>query len=521
MMEFPLTADKAGCARIAYNLDITREETVEVTVPDTYPDIAEILCVHAAAFVRGKETDSGRGSISGVARAELVYAPEDGGRAAHLDAELPFSAPAVDSALTRDMRVTACVRAVSCSARAINPRKASISVTIRVQAAFYADWELCLYQGADGDGGDRVELLYESAETCLPVDVRERTFVISDELTLPQEYPPTDEVLFTDIALRVTDARAVGSKLVFKGAADILLFYISDGGGLTRAPLSAEFSQIVEFDALAPESEFDVSLMLTGAYAEIRPQDDSGRGVSVEIHAAAQCVELERRTVKYIADAFAPGLELECEYTEFDVSGRAQTHRAECVARASLNIPDAAGVVAVFPGVLMPEAELSDGQARVRCGVELTCLYADHDGRVHSARTRADAECAPVEAPDAQSVAATAVPSVETTAVVSGGVIELGVPVAFEISFLPAPRRRAISAISYDGDALTDAADLPSLTVTRIKPREKLWSLAKRYGSGVRLIMEANDIEREGDIEPGTLLLIPRRRVGAGSRGAR
>lgn len=517
-MEFPLAADKTDCARIAYSLDITREETVDVTVPDAYPDIAEILAAHAVAFVRGKETDSGRGSISGVARAELVYTPENGGRPVRLDAELPFSAPVADGALTGDMMVTARVQAASCSARVINPRKASISVAIRVRAAFYENRELRLHHGADGDCEGRVELLCETAETCLPADVRERTFVISDELTLPQEYPPASEALFTDVELRVTDTKVVGNKLVFKGAADILLFYISDGGSLARAPLGAEFSQIIEFDALTPESEFDVSLMLTGAYTELRPQDADGRRVSVEIHAAAQCVKFEKRTVKYIADAFAPGLDLECEYSEFEVSGRARTQRSECAARASLNIPDAAEVVAVFPGFLTPEATLADGRARVRCGVEITCLYADSDGRARSARTRVDAECAPFDAPGAQSVTASVSPAGEASAAISGGVIELSVPITFEISYPPAPRRRAISAIAYDGDAPDNAPEPPSLTVTRVKPNEKLWSLAKRYGSGVRLIMEANDIERESELEPGTLLLIPRRRFAAGAR---
>ncbi|MDR1588595.1 MAG: LysM peptidoglycan-binding domain-containing protein [Oscillospiraceae bacterium] len=514
MMEFPLTAEKVSCARCAHNIDVTREETAEVAVPDACPDIAEILCVHAAAFVRSKETDTGRGAVSGVIKVELVYAPPDGGRAVSLDAEIPFTAQTADGALTRDMRVTALARAVACSARAGNPRKALINAAVRVRASFYTDCELRLYHGAEDGGGDesRVELLYETAEICPPVDVRERTFVISDELTLPQEYPPIGEVLFADVELCVTDAKAVGSKLVFKGVAYIALLCISDGGGLVRAPLNTEFSQIVEFDALAPESEFDVSLMLTGAYAELRSQETGGRGVSVEIHAAAQCVGFERRTVKYIADAFAPGLELECEYTEFDAGGLAPARAAECAAHVSLNLPDAVDVVAVIPGVFTPEASLSDGQARVRCGVEVTCLYADSEGRVHSARTSADAECAPFEAPGAHSIEASRARAGEASVSVSGGVVDLTIPLTFEITCPPASRRRAITAITCDSAALPDAPELPSLTVTRIKPHEKLWSLAKRYGSGVRLIMEANGVAKESDVESGTLLLIPRRR---------
>jgi hypothetical protein len=513
-MEFPLIADKVSCERKAHSFDITREESVEVIVPDALPDIAEILCVHADAFVRGKEADTGRGSVSGVVRAEFVYAPADGNRPGRLEAELPFSVSAADGALVQDMKIVARVCAVACSARELGPRKAEVTASVRVQAAFYADGELSVCSGLSDAGVGGVELLYETAEICLPADIRERTFVISGELTLPRDCPPAGELLFTDIALRVNDARAVGSKLVFKGVADVAPFYISDSGKLSRAALDMEFSQIVEFDEAPAESEFNVSLMLSGAYVETQPQEGDGRVLSVELHAVAQCVELERRNVKYIADAFAPGVELECGYAGLETGEYGCARTAECTARGTLHVPEAAGVIATFARAGAPETAIEDGQARIRCGVEVTCLYADADGQARSARTRVDAECVPFDARDAQGVCVPSVLIGETAAsLAAGGAVEFTVPVTFEVLGGQSRSLRAITAISYDRDSVSGEAVLPSLTVTRARPREKLWTLAKRYGSGVRLIMDANGLERESDMAPGALLLIPRRKL--------
>jgi hypothetical protein len=509
-MEFPLSADRMCRAQKAFGFDLAREETVDIIVPESRPDISEILCVHADAFVRGKDAETGRGSVSGVINAVVVYVPEGGGRAERLEAELPFSASAADGALTPDMKVIARVSVVSCSARELDPRKVAIEAGVRVQADFYADGELCLFRGGDGPGEGRVELLYETAEVCGLTDIREKTFVISDEINLPQGCQPVGELLFADVKLGEAEAKAVGSKLVFKGTAEVAPFYITDGGELRRVSLSTEFSQIVEFDDLPPECEFDVTFMLTGSYVEAQRESD-GKTVNVELHAAAQCALRERRTVKYIADAFAPGREVDCEYMELSSDGRESARLPETPARGSMHAQDASGIIAVFALAEAPELISENGQRRILCGVNVTCLYTGGDGNARTSRARVVAECAPFDADSSRDASsASALAGNATASLTPSGAIEIAVPVRFEITHGPSARGRAISAITYDEKEARDLDNIPSLTVTRAKPGEKLWSIAKRYGSGVRLIMDTNSIERETDLVPGSLLLIPR-----------
>jgi hypothetical protein len=156
---------------------------------------------------------------------------------------------------------------------------------------------------------------------------------------------------------------------------------------------------------------------------------------------------------------------------------------------------------------------LSDGQARVRCGVDVTCLYADASGRVRPARTRLEAESAHFDA--SADASASALAGEASALLGADGVIKIAAPVTFEISAGQRRALRAIVSIAYDDDGARDASETPSLTVTRARPRETLWALAKRYGSGVRLIMDANGLENESDVAPGALLLIPGRRLEA------
>ncbi|MDR1299088.1 MAG: LysM peptidoglycan-binding domain-containing protein [Oscillospiraceae bacterium] len=510
MMEFPLVADRMSRAQKVYGFDLTRDETVDIIVPESRPDISEILCVHADAFVRGKDAETGRGSVSGVINAVVLYAEEGGGRAQRLEAELPFAVSAADGALAPDMKVIARVSVVSCSARELEPRKIAIEAGVRVLADFYTDGEICLFRGGDAAGEGKVELLYETAEVCGLTDIREKTFVVSDEINLPQGCQPIGELLFADVRLGEAETKAVGSKLVFKGTAEVAPFYITDGGDMRRVSLNTEFSQIVEFDDLPPECEFDVTFMLTGSYVEAQ-RERGGNTVNIELHAAAQCALRERRTVKYIADAFVPGRAVECGYMELNSDGREPACSLEAPARGAIHARDVSGIIAAFALAETPELISDGGARRVLCGVNVTCLYADGDGNACTSRARVVAECAPFDADDARGAAAvSALAGNVSASMAPSGAIEIAVPVRFDLTYGPAVCERAISAITYEDSEAQDIDNIPSLTVTRAKPGERLWSIAKRYGSGVRLIMDANSIERESDLAAGSLLLIPR-----------
>ena len=90
-----------------------------------------------------------------------------------------------------------------------------------------------------------------------------------------------------------------------------------------------------------------------------------------------------------------------------------------------------------------------------------------------------------------------------------------GVEVRFQVDFpyhsLKTSRAELVRDLAVEDSLQEDAARKPSIVLRVTEEGERLWDVAKRYGTTVGDIIRANDLENE---QPGggTLLLIPRKR---------
>ena len=96
-------------------------------------------------------------------------------------------------------------------------------------------------------------------------------------------------------------------------------------------------------------------------------------------------------------------------------------------------------------------------------------------------------------------------------AAATAGGLEVRFPVCFQYA-AHAPRSVAgISAASIDEGAPLDHAGRPSIVLRMVGAGERLWDIAKSYGTTSADILQANALEEDAPAA-GQLLLIPRKR---------
>ena len=81
----------------------------------------------------------------------------------------------------------------------------------------------------------------------------------------------------------------------------------------------------------------------------------------------------------------------------------------------------------------------------------------------------------------------------------------------FSYAALTSRTAAVVSALRLEEDAARDHAGQPSIVLRVVGAGERLWDIAKAYGTTARDIMQANSLEEEQAPE-GKLLLIPRKR---------
>ena len=206
-MDIYLNKEKINHVKSVLNTSIASEETMEMIVPDALPDILRIVDADATVFLRSKSTDPGRVTVTGVAAATVIYSGENESGVFKMDLEIPFTAVASESEIQPSTRVTANVSVTMADAAMINPRKIIVRINLMTNVSCFNESELSVASGMDEDNDAEIELLTDANEIETTTGVKEKTFVISDELTVPSANPPIGEILKYKVNLVPEDTK--------------------------------------------------------------------------------------------------------------------------------------------------------------------------------------------------------------------------------------------------------------------------------------------------------------------------
>lgn len=89
-MEVNFNKNTCQCLRKAVCQVQNQEQTQEVRLPESMPDIGRVLSSWGQVLIRGKEWRTGGMSVSGGVMAWVLYAPEDGSEARSVETWIPF-----------------------------------------------------------------------------------------------------------------------------------------------------------------------------------------------------------------------------------------------------------------------------------------------------------------------------------------------------------------------------------------------------------------------------------------------
>lgn len=515
-MEIYLNKEKINYVKNVLSTSLTHEETMEMIVPDAMPDILRIVDTDATVFLRSKSTDSGRVSVSGVAAVTVIYCPDGESGVRKMELEIPFVTSAGDSEITQNTRITANITVSSADASMINPRKIIVRVDLLTDIACYNDADFMISSGIDEDNEAGIELLTDSCDIFTTTGIKEKTFVISDELSVPGSNPPIGEILKYSVTIIPADTKVVGSKLILRGNTHISVLYSPSGGGdMTKTDFTTEFSQIIELDNAAGDSSFNIILMLTNAYfdAEQSPHNPEGKTLIMELHAVAQCISSEKRRISYISDMYSTKYKLDQSTQDFIFDSKNGT-KSNAVFHGVMETPSPVSrVIAlnVHAGPVTHTAQAGSPSMTMTSPLFVNALYMSDDGRILSSMRQYEVE-SNSEVGENSKCSTVASCGRDLYGVAVGNGIELRIPVDFSMTENNEKQINSLAGLSYDETAPIDNSKSPSLIAYRASKGDSLWKLAKKHNSTSKLILSANGLEKEENVGLGQLLIIPRKR---------
>lgn len=473
------------------------EETQELKIPESMPEVGRIISSWSQVILRGKEWRDRQAVINGGIMLWVLYAPEDGGALQHLESWVPFQ---LRTDLPEDgpdgvIRVEAFSGGVD--ARAVSSRRILVraGANLLVQALEPEELEVSV----PGQFPEDLELKQENYPFRLTREAGEKTFLMDEEVNLPAGMPKPEQLVYYQLSPEILEQKVLGSKAAFRGIGNLHVLFVDTEGRLTGTDCQIPFAQYVDLDG-EYESEAQVScqLCVTSMELDILPDGALHLKCGLVSQHTIQSVE----TLTLLSDCYSPCRDVETERQLISVPAWLDHQHRSVSIQSSLPAEGKACVDLTFYATA-PAIAKRGSAVEVELGGTFQAVTMDGDGAYASVQQktleniRMESECETVCFNHRQG---------NPTCRAEGGSWRTDTRLMVDLNSLCARPMELVTGITV-GEIGRPDPERPSVIIRSRRGCESLWELAKRCGSTVGAIRRMNKLE--GEPEEDRLLLIP------------
>lgn len=480
----------------------SQEQTAELIVPDSFPDCARIVVCCAQAILRGKECRQGSVSVSGAIRAGVIYMPEDEDTPRTLDAYVPFSLRIDAPAATETMQSILELRVKSADARMIHSRKVLLRVNLGCEITGFEQEMETFYTLSEQPPA--LQIKKQTYPLLLPVETAEKSVTLSEEVELSAGKREIERVCYYTVQPAVTEKKLIGNKAVCKGYLSCKAVYQAADGSLDSFTQQIPFSQYCQMQQDYDEDAVSILPAITGAELELLP-DGMGRKLQLNASLLLQALVRSTRNVELYEDAYVTRGVFSPEWKEYALDCSLDRQQLHGTLRESFRAP----VASVIDSTLyldFPEQARTQTGVQVNAPCTVNVLYVDRDGALQGLSGRAQASCEIALSENGVCTARVLAGDDGFAAPGTDGA-EVRYDVLFELSSGAKENLRSLCAGTI-AEEEKKGDTRPSVIVRRAAQTQSVWEIAKRYGTTVQAIAQANELTGE-QAERGQLLLIP------------
>lgn len=483
------------------------DESLVVIVPDTEPDILQIIAAGPLLYVQEKSCQEGLVKAAGSVNCCISYISTEGHTPHRINAAVPFSFSRELGNMGEEDRAEVTVKVLSASASMINPRKVSVKIQVEV---FRRVYHKCVQEYAErlisGDD-DGVCSRGDTVDVSLLTDVVSKRIVVGDEIRLDGERLDSSCVIIrADTLWEIEDTKIMANKVMVRGHVESRIAAVCGDGSLScRNRYTIPFSQMIEIDGITPDDEAELEYRPLRDEIEITSSSDGGDVMRFTFTAEAQCRMRRQMKISAVRDAYSMKWESSCAETWLLEGG---CRSAALTLPVKETVPLDAGIEKVIDIFVTPaDAVIKEKERETGIGFYFTFIGQQADGApaVCTRRIYAGGEA---EAP------------IGSGGWCSGECLhpewelngeEASVSFEARISRYESSRRAScvISDMTVDREKARTGGSRASVIVRSADKSDSIWNIAKAYGTYPRVIAAANRMAEDEEIAAGRLILIP------------
>lgn len=468
------------------------EQTQEIKLSDSLPDIGRILGAWGQPLVRSKEWHDSSMGLSGGVMIWILYAPEEGGGPRCVETWMPFQLQWDFSQTEHDgtMRVACLLKGVD--ARSVSARKMIVRTVVSVAGEALEPAQLDLYQSEAVP--EDVQLLKKQYPICVAKEAGEKVITLDEELTAA--CGPIRKVIRCSVQPEMTDQKIMADKVVFRGNAVVHMLCECEDETIADCDFEIPFSQYAELDReYDPYATADVIPAVTNLELDIL---DDGK-LRLKAGVVGQYVIYDRPVVEIISDAYSTKRVVLPKGERLELPA-VLDFRQEAIKAEVQQEQDAGTILDAALMLSHPTFCRVQGEIQMEIPGSFQILRSDNTESLNGGNLRWTVESA-IEADETVTLLSRCSPRGKVKASGMGVSCDLLLDsTVTALTDIP-----MVTALEL-GEPTEADPNRPSMILRHVGSNS-LWEIAKAAGSTVEAIKEANGVSEEPTGDP--ILLIP------------
>ena len=479
----------------------------DIVVPDIKPDILSTISTSGTVCIYKKEVSTGAVKVDGCINTYIIYLADDEmGAVRSLNTTLDFSKTINMDNANEGMILESKVTLKSVECRVINGRKVSIKAIVELELKLSSN--------------DAIEFVNEIEDikdiqvlnSTLPLNSilgRGVTKVYAKDTIVIDGADNLNEIMKVDFNIINEETKISYNKVLVKAEAIVKIMYLTEDNRICLSSAVIPIMGFIDIQDISDENICDVSFELKNLI--IKPNSVDEHSIYVEGEVEISCNVSQSKEMNIIQDLYSPSVDLAYKQKQIQAISQKKIVKDVCNIREKQFIEEI-GNHKIYDAEIMPSIinkNILKDRIMYEGQLEINFIFsAENTSRVDTKNVvipfTFNMDCAGIT-PSSEVETKIEITAQDFTIMPDGG-IDVKIDLSFGVSLSTNQALQVIEEISVDE---TRNKERCSLVIYFVKPKDTLWSIAKRFRSTVADIAKINGIEDENKIDVGQQLFIP------------
>jgi len=489
----------------------------DIVVPDSKPDIHNILSAEGNVNITEKEIIQGKILVDGVVNYKVLYTSNDPDKLLHsMNASASFN-----QSIEMDNIDSLMVPEVNCNIEHLdlsimNERKISAQTILNINGKVFKTEEMDIVK--DVEGVEDVQALRDTIVYDNLIGNNSSKTVLRESFELEEDNAEILEILESNAVAVVDEKKVADNKVIISGNVKLNLLYETEE---PRNPIhevkhEIPFSHFIEVPKAENNMDCKVNLQINDIFTDVKKNiDEENKVYDVEVVLKADATVYKKVEREVLLDAYSPSRKLNLQTSNLKFLKNVGRNSSQAVIKETIDTPgEYPSIFKVFTVKAKPtvtDYKLIDNKNVIEGFIDTNVLYmADtEEMQVYSFNQevpfRHYVELEGLEE-DMRADVKLDIENVDYSAINSKQIeTKFNLHAYSEVS---KECEMEVLVNVEDLGELTDDDDKASITIYFVQENDSLWDIAKRYNTTVNEILETNDISESQEVKAGDKIII-------------